>query len=109
MSDKPTQSEATSRRKRARRSFNAGGSEVIDLTPLIENAVGSLRSMAKDSDTVHKQRSEVCIEIGKIPGLTEDQVVDAMLRLGKDDSLLEIFFNINSDHSRKRFIEHLLI
>ncbi|CAN1136980.1 Putative nuclease HARBI1 [Linum perenne] len=109
MSGSVPPSEATNRPKRARRSNPTSGDDVSGLTPLIEDAVTSLRSMAQESDVVHKQRAMVFTEIGKIEGLTEDQVVDATLRLGKDDSLLEIFFNVTSDHARKRFIERILL
>ncbi|CAN1181149.1 hypothetical protein LINPERHAP2_LOCUS35194 [Linum perenne] len=109
MSGRAPPSEATNRPKRARRSNPTAGDEVFGLTPLIEDIITSLRSMEKESDVVHKQRAMVFTEIGKIGGLTEDQVVDATLRLGKDDSLLEIFFNVTSDHARKHFIERILL
>ncbi|CAN1125805.1 hypothetical protein LINPERHAP2_LOCUS3070 [Linum perenne] len=109
MSGSVPPSEPTNRPKRARRSNPTSGDDVSGLTPLIEDAVTSLRSMEQESDVVHKQRAMVFTEIGKIEGLTEDQVVDATLRLGKDDSLLEIFFNVSSDHARKRFIERTLL
>ncbi|CAN1147713.1 hypothetical protein LINPERHAP2_LOCUS16032 [Linum perenne] len=45
----------------------------------------------------------------KIAGLSYDQMIDATIRLGKADSMLEIFFNIKSEEARKRFIERLLL
>ncbi|CAN1154410.1 hypothetical protein LINPERHAP2_LOCUS19997 [Linum perenne] len=74
MSGRAPPSEATNRPKRARRSNPIGGDEVSGLTPLIEDIVTSLRSMAHESDVVHKQRAMVFTEIRKIECLTEDQV-----------------------------------
>ncbi|CAN1169914.1 hypothetical protein LINPERHAP2_LOCUS28674 [Linum perenne] len=96
-----TQSEATSRRKRVRRSATDGSSEVTELTPMTEDAVKSLRSMVDESDTVHRQRSAVFEQVKKIASLSYDQMIDATIRLGKDDSMLEIFFNIKSEEARK--------
>ncbi|CAN1136030.1 hypothetical protein LINPERHAP2_LOCUS9219 [Linum perenne] len=104
-----TQSEATSHRKRVRRSATDGSSEVTELAPMIEDAVKSLRSMVDESDTVHRQRSAVFEQVEKIAGLSYDQMIDATTRLGKDDSMLEIFFNIKSEEARRRFIERLLL
>ncbi|CAN1182889.1 hypothetical protein LINPERHAP2_LOCUS36219 [Linum perenne] len=109
MSDKSTQPEATNRPKRARRSNPTNENEVSELQSLIEDSISSLRSIAQESDAVHEQRSKVFVEIGKIEDLTEDQIINATLRLGKDDSLLEIFLNITSDHARKLYIERVLL
>ncbi|CAN1138321.1 hypothetical protein LINPERHAP2_LOCUS10599 [Linum perenne] len=106
--EKGTQSEATSRPKKMRCSNDEGGSEIAELKPMIEKTVTYLQSMLGESNTVHKQRSMLYEEVGKIEGLTQDQVMDATISLGKDDGMLQIFFSMDSEHVRKRFIERLL-
>ncbi|CAN1179062.1 hypothetical protein LINPERHAP2_LOCUS33983 [Linum perenne] len=101
-------SEANSRRKRARRAPIETSSDVTELKPMNEDATSSLRSMVQESDNIHKQRSMMLPELEMIEGLTEDQVYDAAIRLGTDDGMLELFFNIATNHGRKRFIERLL-
>ncbi|CAN1160552.1 hypothetical protein LINPERHAP2_LOCUS23383 [Linum perenne] len=101
-------SEANSRRKKARRANIETSSDVTELKPMIEDATSSLRSMVQESDNIHKQRSMMLPELEMIEGLTEDQVYDAAIRLGTDDGMLELFFNIATNHGRKRFIERLL-
>ncbi|CAN1165274.1 hypothetical protein LINPERHAP2_LOCUS26058 [Linum perenne] len=96
-------------RNRARRSNIETPSDVTELKPMIEDAARSLRSMVRESDEDHKQRSMVLPELEMIEGLTEDQVYDEAIQLGNDDGMLELFFNIATNQGRKRFIERLLL
>ncbi|CAN1184191.1 Uncharacterized protein At2g29880, partial [Linum perenne] len=87
--DKATQSEASSQPNRMRRSRSTNGSELLELKPILEDAVGSLRSMLVETDTVHEQRNKVYEELQKIDGLTVEQVMDATVSLGNNDRMLQ--------------------
>ncbi|CAN1133203.1 hypothetical protein LINPERHAP2_LOCUS7513 [Linum perenne] len=102
-------SEGSNRRKRARPSNIGTCNDVNELKPIFEDAASSLRSMVQESDNARKQRGMILPELEMIEGLTVDQVYDAAIRLGKDDSMLELFFNITTNQGRKRFIERLLL
>ncbi|CAN1244598.1 hypothetical protein LINPERPRIM_LOCUS6174 [Linum perenne] len=102
-------SEGSNRRKRARPSNIGTSSDVTELKPIFEDAASSLRSMVQESDKSRKQRSMMLPELEMIEGLTMDQVYDAAIQLGKDDGMLELFFNITTNQGRKRFIERLLL
>ncbi|CAN1145784.1 hypothetical protein LINPERHAP2_LOCUS14881 [Linum perenne] len=95
--DKATQSEASSQPKRMRRSRSTNGSELLELKPILEDAVGSLRSMLVETDTVHEHRNKVYEELQKIDGLTAEQVMDATVSLGNNDRILQIFDMVDHD------------
>ncbi|CAN1153814.1 hypothetical protein LINPERHAP2_LOCUS19641 [Linum perenne] len=52
-------------------------------------------------------RTKLHSEVGKIEGLTREQVFDATLALGRDVGILEIFYSLE-EYGRKGFIERLL-
>ncbi|CAN0880478.1 hypothetical protein LINGRAHAP2_LOCUS13674 [Linum grandiflorum] len=86
-SEKGCQSEASSRPKRVRRSSNEFVNETCELKLMIKETINTLRSMLEESDTLHKQKNMLYEEIGKIEGLTEDQVMDAAISIVKDDNM----------------------
>ncbi|CAN1152988.1 Uncharacterized protein At2g29880 [Linum perenne] len=106
--ERATQSEASSQPKRVRRSMATSGSEVLELKPILEDAVSSLKSMLVESDTVHNHRNTVYEELLKIDGLTYEQVMDATVSLGNNDRMLQIFFNMVDPEARKRFVERVI-
>ncbi|CAN1177742.1 hypothetical protein LINPERHAP2_LOCUS33284 [Linum perenne] len=105
---KTTQSEASSQPKRMRRSTVSSGGEVAELKPILEDAVSSLKSMIVESDVVKNQRNRLFEELKKIDGLTMEQVMDATLSFGKDDRMLQIFFNMTDPEARKCLVERAL-
>ncbi|CAN1160252.1 hypothetical protein LINPERHAP2_LOCUS23197 [Linum perenne] len=84
-----------------RRSKASSGGEVAELKPILEDAVSSLKSMIVESDAVHSQRNMLFDELKKIDGLTMEQVMDATLSFGKDDRMLQIFFNMTDPEARR--------
>ncbi|CAN1120672.1 hypothetical protein LINPERHAP2_LOCUS342, partial [Linum perenne] len=82
--EKATPSEASSQPKRIRRFTTTSGSEVLELNPILEDVVSSLKSMLVESDTVHNQGNTMYEELQKIDGLTEEQVMDAIVSLGNN-------------------------
>ncbi|CAN1188692.1 hypothetical protein LINPERHAP2_LOCUS39482 [Linum perenne] len=106
--EKTTHSEASSQPKRMRRSYATSGSDVLELKPLLEDAVSSLKSMLVDSDAIHNQRNLLFEELKKIEGLTMEQVMDATVSLGKDDRMLQIFFNMVDPAARKCLVERVI-
>ncbi|CAN1149226.1 hypothetical protein LINPERHAP2_LOCUS16906 [Linum perenne] len=68
--EKATQAEASSQPKRMHRSMATSGSEVLELKPILEDVVSSLKSMLVESDTIHNQMNTVYEELLKIDGLT---------------------------------------
>ncbi|CAN1142822.1 hypothetical protein LINPERHAP2_LOCUS13273 [Linum perenne] len=105
---KTTQSEASSQPKRMRRSKASSGGEVAELKPILEDTVSSLKSMIVESDAVHSQRNMLFDELKNIDGLTMEQVMDATLSFGKDDRMLQIFFNMTDPEARKCLVERVL-
>ncbi|CAN1177634.1 hypothetical protein LINPERHAP2_LOCUS33206 [Linum perenne] len=105
---KPTQSEASSQPKRMRRSNATSGSEVVELKSILEDAVSSLKSMLVEFDAVHSQRNMLYDELKKFEGLTMEQVMDATVSLGKDDRMLQIFFNMVDPEARKCLVERVI-
>ncbi|CAN1276327.1 hypothetical protein LINPERPRIM_LOCUS15976 [Linum perenne] len=106
--DKNTQSDASSKPKRMRHSARTSGSEVSELKPILEDAVSSLKSMLVESDAVHNQRNMLTDELEKIDGLSRAQVMDATVALGKDDRMLQIFFNMVDLEDRKCLVERVI-
>ncbi|CAN1170024.1 hypothetical protein LINPERHAP2_LOCUS28753 [Linum perenne] len=106
--DKTMPSEASSQPKRVRRSKATSGGEVAELKPILEDAVSSLKSMMVESDVVHSQRNMLFDELKKIDGLTMAQVMDATVSLGKDDRMLQIFFNMTDPEDRKCLVERVI-
>ncbi|CAN1121795.1 Uncharacterized protein At2g29880 [Linum perenne] len=106
--EKTTPSEASSQPKRMRRSKATSGGEVAELKPILEDAVSSLKSMMVESDVVHTQRNMLFEELKKIEGLTMAQVMDATVSFGKDDRMLQIFFNMTDPEDRKCLVERVI-
>ncbi|CAN1140571.1 hypothetical protein LINPERHAP2_LOCUS11947 [Linum perenne] len=104
---KANQSSASSRRKRTRQSSNDDDSDIAELKPVIMKIAASLESMIGEADTMSKRRTTLHSELGKIEGLTREQVFDATLALGRDVGILEIFYSLE-EYDRKGFIERLL-
>ncbi|CAN1161835.1 hypothetical protein LINPERHAP2_LOCUS24154 [Linum perenne] len=67
----------------------------------------SLESMISEADTTSQRRTTLHSELGKIEGLTREQVFDAALALGRDVGILEIFYSLE-EYDRKGFIERLI-
>ncbi|CAN1172013.1 hypothetical protein LINPERHAP2_LOCUS29929 [Linum perenne] len=99
--------EATNRAKKTRHLSSQVGSEIAELKPMILKKINSLESMVEEANTVHKQRSMLYQELRKVEGLTDKQIWAATVSLGKDGSMLEIFFNLEGE-DRKKFIHCLL-
>ncbi|CAN1138277.1 hypothetical protein LINPERHAP2_LOCUS10578 [Linum perenne] len=106
--DKTTQSDASSKPKRMCHSARTSGSEVSELKPILKDAVSSLKSMLVGSDAVHNQRNMLIDELKKIDGLSRAQVMDATVALGKDDRMLQIFFNMVDPEDRKCLVERVI-
>ncbi|CAN1851637.1 hypothetical protein LINPERHAP1_LOCUS40272 [Linum perenne] len=85
--DKTTQSDASSKPKRMQH---------------------SLKSMLVESEAVHNQRNLLTEELKKIDGLSRAQVMDATVALGKDDRMLQIFFNMVDPEDRKCLVERVI-
>ncbi|CAN1130324.1 hypothetical protein LINPERPRIM_LOCUS13152 [Linum perenne] len=99
--------DATNRAKKTHRSSSQVGSEIAELKPMILKTINSLESMVEEANTVHKQRSMLYQELRKVAGLTDKHIWAATVSLGKDGSMLEIFFNLEGE-DRKKFILCLL-
>ncbi|CAN1145896.1 Uncharacterized protein At2g29880 [Linum perenne] len=105
--EQTTQSDASSKPKRMRRSARTSGSEVVELKPILEDAVSSLKSMLVESDAVHSQRNRLVDELKKIDRMSRAQVMDAAVALGKDDLMLQIFYNMDDPEDRECLVERV--
>ncbi|CAN1193245.1 hypothetical protein LINPERHAP2_LOCUS41957 [Linum perenne] len=97
----------STRSKRTRQSSNDDDSDIGKLKPVIMKTAASLESMIGEAGTMSQRRTKLHSELGKIEGLTREQVFDATLALGRDVGILEIFYSLE-DYDRKGFIERLL-
>ncbi|CAN1141684.1 hypothetical protein LINPERHAP2_LOCUS12641, partial [Linum perenne] len=82
------------------------GSEMSELKSILEDSISSLKSMLVESDAAHNQINTLYDELKKMDGLSI--VMDATVALGKDDRILQIFFNMVDPEYRKCLVEQVI-
>ncbi|CAL1413695.1 unnamed protein product [Linum trigynum] len=85
-------------------------SQLGELKPLIFKAVEALGSITgeRDRDGDHSKQAALMKEIGKIEGLTRDQVIDAAMALVDNEAKTGLFYALENEEDRCYFIKNLL-
>ncbi|CAL1412916.1 unnamed protein product [Linum trigynum] len=83
-------------------------SQLGELKPIIFKAVEALGSIIGDRDGENSKQAALIKEIGKIGGLTRDQVIDAAMALVDNEPKTRLFYALESEEDRCYFIRSLL-
>ncbi|CAL1389397.1 unnamed protein product [Linum trigynum] len=83
-------------------------SQLGELKPIIFKAVEALGSIIGDRDGYNSKQAALIKEIGKIGGLTRDQVIDAAMALVDNEPKTRLFYALESEEDRCYFIRSLL-
>ncbi|CAI0458559.1 unnamed protein product [Linum tenue] len=83
-------------------------SQLGELKPIIFKAVEALGSIIGDRDGDKSKQVVLIKEIGKIGGLTRDQVIDAAMALVDNEPKTRLFYALESEEDRCYFIKSLL-